>query len=189
VIARTICHYLYAAGVGAADVRCHDIDEPSARALATCLSERHDARAVTATAAQALDCDLVVLATTALRPHIAADHTFRPGQLVLNVSLRDLAPETLLRAGNVLDDVDHCLTADTSPHLAERLSGGRNFITGTLAQVMRGVRRPDPATATIFSPFGLGVLDLAVGHYLYGLAESHGNLLAVPGFFGDFHRW
>jgi ornithine cyclodeaminase len=113
----------------------------------------------------------------------------RPGQLVLNVSLRDLAPELLLTANNVFDDVDHCMKADTSPHLAEQLTHGRDFVTGTLARVLRGDVGTDPALPTIFSPFGLGVLDLAVGHLLYTRAASEGRLLTVPDFFGETVRW
>ncbi|MFJ7325454.1 2,3-diaminopropionate biosynthesis protein SbnB [Streptomyces cyaneofuscatus] len=189
VIARTICRYLHHAGIPLADVRCHDIDEPSAQALAGHLTTAYGAGARTATADEALDADLVVLATTALRPHITADRTLRPGQLILNVSLRDLAPELLLTADNVVDDVEHCMKADTSPHLAEQLSGNRDFVTGTLAQVINGQVRTDPARATVFSPFGLGVLDLAVGHLVHTHAATEGRLRTIPDFFGETRRW
>ncbi|MFF1691894.1 MULTISPECIES: 2,3-diaminopropionate biosynthesis protein SbnB [unclassified Streptomyces] len=189
IIARTICRYLHHAGTPLTDVRCHDIDEPSAQALAGHLAAEYGAGARTSSAAEALDCDLVVLATTALRPHISADRTLRPGQLILNVSLRDLAPELLLTADNVLDDVEHCMKADTSPHLAEQLTGSRDFVTGTLAQVLDGQVRTDPARATVFSPFGLGVLDLAVGHFVHTQAADEGRLRTIPDFFGETSRW
>ncbi|MEU3957801.1 2,3-diaminopropionate biosynthesis protein SbnB, partial [Streptomyces achromogenes] len=116
-------------------------------------------------------------------------HTLRPGQVVLNVSLRDLAPEVLLTAQNVVDDIEHCLKAGTSPHLAEQRTGSRSFIAGTLADVLLGRCAPDPGRAIVFSPFGLGVLDLAVGHRLYQRAGEESRLLPVPGFFGDTSRW
>ena len=31
---------------------------------------------------------------------------------------------------NIVDDVEHCLKADTSPHLAEQLTGNRDFVDG-----------------------------------------------------------
>lgn len=189
VIARTICRYLHHTGTPLGEVRCHDIDDASAEALAGHLGTEYGADARTASAEEALDCDLVVLATTALRPHVPAERSFRPGQVILNVSLRDLAPEILLGANNVFDDVEHCMKADTSPHLAEQLTGNRDFVTGTLAQVINGEVRTDPALPTVFSPFGLGVLDLAVGHHLHRRARTEGRLLTVPDFFGETRRW
>jgi ornithine cyclodeaminase len=130
-----------------------------------------------------------VLATTAATPYIPAGTRFRPGQLVLNISLRDLAPEILPTVNNVFDDVEHCMKADTSPHLAEQLYGNRDFVTGTLAGVIEGAVTLDPARATVFSPFGLGILDLAVGHELYERARAAGRLLELPDFFGETRRW
>jgi ornithine cyclodeaminase len=89
----------------------------------------------------------------------------------------------------VLDDVEHCMKANTSPHLAEQLTGNRDFVTGTLAEVISGKATLDPDRPTVFSPFGLGVLDLAVGHYLYGQAQRAGRLLELPDFFGEIRRW
>ncbi|MFD7705150.1 2,3-diaminopropionate biosynthesis protein SbnB [Streptomyces caelestis] len=189
VIARTICRYLTVAGVPLADVTVHDLDDASAGALAGHLTREHGAPCRTGTLRQALGCDLVVLATTALSPYIGADHALRAGQVVLNVSLRDLEPELLLSAQNFVDDVEHCLKAGTSPHLAEQLVGHRSFIAGTLADVLLGRCAPDPESPVVFSPFGLGVLDLAVGHHLYRRAGEEGRLLPVPGFFGETSRW
>ena len=86
---------------------------------------------------------------------------------MLHVSLRDLAPEILLAATNVVDDVEHCLKADTSPHLAEQLTGNRDFLDGTLDDVMAGRVTVPADRPVVFSPFGLGVLDLAVGKFVY----------------------
>lgn len=189
VIARTICQYLAATGVPLGTVRCHDLDPGSAAALCAHLSGHYGGTAQATGLATALEADLVVLATTTLKPYIDPGLELRPEQLVLNISLRDLPPEVLLRVNNVLDDVEHCMKADTSPHLAEKLTGGRDFVTGTLAEVIRGRRAPDPARATVFSPFGLGVLDLAIGHRLYQLGEETGRLVKLPDFFGDTRRW
>lgn len=58
--------------------------------------------------------------------------------MVLHVSLRDLAPRVLLASTNIVDDIEHCLRAATSPHLTEQLTGNRNFVHGTLEDVMAG---------------------------------------------------
>ncbi|GAA3028003.1 hypothetical protein GCM10020000_00580 [Streptomyces olivoverticillatus] len=41
----------------------------------------------------------------------------------------------------------------------------------------------------VFSPFGLGVLDLAVGMHVYRTARESGEAVAVPDFFGETQRW
>lgn len=184
-IARTIVDYLAVELPGCAEVRCFDLQQVRAEALCAHAAARLSAPAtVASTLAEALVCELVVFATTAAKPHVHPSFRFRPDQLVLNVSLRDLAPESLLVANNVVDDVDHCLTADTSPHLAEQMSGTRGFINGTLGAALTGHLSLPPNRATIFSPFGLGALDVAVGAFVLGEALRRGTAIAVPGFFG-----
>ena len=41
----------------------------------------------------------------------------------------------------------------------------------------------------IFSPFGLGVLDLAVAKYVYDRVAASGELHTVPDFFYDMSRY
>jgi N-[(2S)-2-amino-2-carboxyethyl]-L-glutamate dehydrogenase len=177
-IARTIHRYLGVLGLASGEIRCHDACGDVAEAMASGIPAAHSTDA-----AAVLDCDLVVLATSAGKPHIGPDTGFRAGQTILNVSLRDLAPEILLRADNFFDDVEHCMKADTSPHLAEQLTSGRDFVTGTLADVLLGRRSRDSGRPAIFSPFGLGVLDLAVGGYAYRRAADEGLLTTAPDFF------
>lgn len=187
LIARTTCDYLLHTGSRPDRFLVHDLHEPSAQALIGHLR----AAGVQAEAAGGLDkalrADTVLLTTTAGAPYVT--EPFAPGQLVLNVSLRDLAPEVILAADNFLDDVEHCLKANTSPHLAEQATGSRDFVTGTLAQVLSGELAADPERATIFSPFGLGVLDLAVGAYVLDQALAQGTAHRVPDFFGTTRRW
>lgn len=133
--------------------------------------------------------DLVVFATVAGTPHVSDPGWFSHNPLVLNVSLRDLAPEVLLASVNVLDDIEHCLKADTSPHLAEKLSGGREFIDGTLYDVMTGQVEVPAGRPVVFSPFGLGVLDLAVGKLVYDEVLRQGDLGVVDGFFHEVDRY
>jgi N-[(2S)-2-amino-2-carboxyethyl]-L-glutamate dehydrogenase len=133
--------------------------------------------------------DLVVFATIASQPHVHDVTWFAHNPLVLHVSLRDLAPEILLASTNILDDVDHCLKAETSAHLVEQMVGHRDFVDGTLADVMAGhVSLPDDRPV-VFSPFGLGVLDLAVGKYVYDEVARSGQLQVIEDFFSEVHRY
>ncbi|GAA0585847.1 2,3-diaminopropionate biosynthesis protein SbnB [Streptomyces crystallinus] len=189
VIARTILDYLHANGVAVADVLVHDLDDTSAGHLLAHAAERLGVPVAAGSLAQALTRDLVVFATTAATPYVGGDTPLRAGQVLLNVSLRDLAPELLLKSNNVVDDVDHCLKAQTSPHLTEQLTGGRDFINGTLGALLQGRVTLDPARPTVFSPFGLGILDLAVGHHLLGEARRRGSAVEIPDFIGETSRW
>jgi ornithine cyclodeaminase len=132
--------------------------------------------------------DLVVFATVASRPHVTDLSWFRHNPLVLHVSLRDLAPEIIVASTNIVDDVEHCLKANTSPHLAEQLTGSRAFLQGTLADVMAGLVTPDDSRPVVFSPFGLGVLDLAVGKFVYDRLRHAGALHVVEDFFHELKR-
>ena len=133
--------------------------------------------------------DLVVFATIAGKPHVTDPSWFAHNPLVLHVSLRDLAPEILLDSANFVDDVEHCLKADTSPHLAEQLTGSRDFLDGTLDDVMTGRVTPPADRPVIFSPFGLGVLDLAVGNYVYDEVALAGHLHLIDHFFHELRRY
>ncbi len=132
--------------------------------------------------------DLVVFATIAGAPHVHEPSWFAHNPLVLHVSLRDLSPEIILGSTNIVDDVEHCLKADTSPHLAEQQVGNRDFITGTLDDVMCGRVTLPTDRPVVFSPFGLGVLDLAVGKHVYDTVARSGELQVIDGFFHDLSR-
>ena len=133
--------------------------------------------------------DLVVFATVAGKPYVSDVSWFTHNPLVLHVSLRDLAPQILLASVNLVDDVEHCLKADTSPHLAEQLTGNRDFLAGTLDDVMTGRITIPADRPTIFSPFGLGVLDLAVGKYVYDQITRAGELHVIDDFFHELRRY
>ena len=166
-------------------VLVHDRDPGSAQALVDHVGDD----AGTASLDAVLGCGLVVLATTATEPHVLRSDSFHAGQTVLNISLRDLGPDVILAAANVVDDVDHCLTAGTSPHLAEQLTGNRDFLDATLGALLAGTVALRPGRPRVFSPFGLGVLDVAVGHFVLQSALRSGTTLAVPDFFGSTERW
>jgi 2,3-diaminopropionate biosynthesis protein SbnB len=129
-------------------------------------------------------CPLTCFATNAVEPHVNELSACRPGSTILHVSLRDLAPAAILACDNVVDDVDHVSRAGTSIHLAEQSCGHRRFVRATLAEVLAGSAPPrrEPGGITVFSPFGLGILDLAVGQVVIEEARARGVGLRLEGF-------
>lgn len=189
VIARNIARVLAVEGWEIAQAIVHDFDDASALALKGFVENADLCTARTGSLKDALAADLVIFATTAGEPYVAPPVTFRAGQVVLNISLRDIAPQLLLAANNLCDDVEHCMKANTSPHLAEQLTGSRAFMNGTLAGLIRGEVQLDPNKPSIFSPFGLGVLDLALSKYVVDTALAESRAVAIDSFFGETLRW
>lgn len=126
---------------------------------------------------------LVSLATTASAPHLPAEYC-RPGTLVLHLSLRDLWPSTILTSVNIVDDADHVCRAATSLHLAEQQTGDRRFITTSIGDILAdpGYLVRDSGRLTVFSPFGLGILDLAVADLARRGASRRGIGTRMPDF-------
>ncbi|MGH9765430.1 MAG: 2,3-diaminopropionate biosynthesis protein SbnB [Blastocatellia bacterium] len=127
---------------------------------------------------------LIVLATTAGRPHIFDLDGIAQGATILNISLRDLSPELILSCDNIVDDADHVCREGTSLHMAEGITGNRDFIRGTLADVTLGrlPARREEHGLTVFSPFGLGVLDIALARLLLKLAVDQSRGLVLDSF-------
>jgi N-[(2S)-2-amino-2-carboxyethyl]-L-glutamate dehydrogenase len=130
----------------------------------------------------ALECSsLISLATTASKPHIEDLSEVSPGSTILHISLRDLAPQIIISCDNVVDDIDHVCREQTSVHLAEQLTGDRGFLRCAITDVLMGkaASRRDAECIVVFSPFGLGVLDLAVADFVrkLGLAQGKGTMI------------
>jgi ornithine cyclodeaminase len=132
-------------------------------------------------------CALVSLATTASEPHISSLPKTTLPRTILHISLRDLAPEVIINSDNIVDDIDHVCRARTSLDLASQLTGNRDFIRCSLADVVTRQMPPrdDSHSTTIFSPFGLGILDLAVSKLVCELAQARQTGTIVPSFLPD----
>lgn len=129
-------------------------------------------------------CTLISFATTATEPHVFSLAACAPGSIILHVSLRDLTPEVILSCDNVVDDIDHVCRAQTSLHLAEQLTGKRDFIRCTLGDILLGQANPrrDRESIVVFSPFGLGILDLAVGQMVREMATKQNRGTIIKSF-------
>jgi N-[(2S)-2-amino-2-carboxyethyl]-L-glutamate dehydrogenase len=190
VISRTILDYFIASEWNVDAISIHDLDAASMQSLKKYAQSKGLRASTTLSLATCIsESDIVVFATNAGTPYVTDESLFRPGQVVLNISLRDLSPEIIVKSFNIFDDVDHCMKANTSPHLAEQMLGNRSFCNGTLADILLEPRRVDRTKPLIFSPFGLGVLDLAVGRLLLRDATRRGAARVIANFFSDPSRW
>ena len=133
-IARYVYDFLVDTGWEIDDVRLYDASPLESEKFrdTACRPERHRAVVVAPNVEQLVRaCDLIAFATVASTPHIADPALFEHNPVVLHISLRDLAAQILFASQNVVDDVEHVMKANTSPHLAEQQTGNRNFVTGT----------------------------------------------------------
>ncbi|MFI5779583.1 NAD(P)-binding domain-containing protein [Nocardia sp. NPDC051570] len=169
-IGRSILDYLHHLGI-AAPVALHDQDPDRVAEF------HHPIGAVVATDLDsALAGDIVIFATTAAEPYVT--RPFQPGQVVLHVSLRDLAPTVVVDAQNIVDDADHALRERTSLELTRDLVGHTGFVTGTIPELLAGSLRLDERPV-IISPFGLGILDIATAAHVFTHATSHDATVSV----------
>jgi 2,3-diaminopropionate biosynthesis protein SbnB len=127
--------------------------------------------------------DLISIATNASEPHLGGFAGRGDDLTVLHISLRDLTPAAILASDNVVDDVEHVCSNQTSLELTEKQEGNRRFIRTTLGAILCGaVHVREGGKPVVFSPFGLAVLDIAVAHLARVLAQDCGAGLMV----GDF---
>lgn len=126
---------------------------------------------------------VVSFATTASTPHVEDLSACPRGTTVLHVSLRDLTPDAILSCDNVVDDIDHVCQADTSVHLTCKRAGNTAFIRCTLGDILHGkAERRGNRSITVFSPFGLGILDLAVAQFVHEQALAQGKGIVIKSF-------
>ncbi|MCX5245557.1 2,3-diaminopropionate biosynthesis protein SbnB [Streptomyces sp. NBC_00201] len=139
---------------------------------------------IAATISEALGAhELVSLATTAATPHTGLE-ACQPGATVLHISLRDIHPDAIRGAHNVVDDTDHVLREKTSLDLARQEAGNQDFVDAQIGDLLtkRTQLRRDPGRVAVYSPFGLGVLDLAVARLVFDSARERGSGVAVTDF-------
>lgn len=172
------------------DVSCFalfDLDQDRALQLQRCI-ERISPSAHVSTSPNLesvlASCRLISLATTAGTPHIFDLSMCPRGTTILHVSLRDIAPEIICANDNVVDDLEHVCRAQTSIHLAQQLTGRTDFVKCSLGEVLEGrsLVRSSVESIVIFSPFGLGILDIAVGKMVCCEAMARGLGMRLKSF-------
>ncbi len=188
LINREIVRFVTSLGRKVGKILVYDLDVKKAAQFGESLASFAGGIAVQACAelnAVMGQAHVVSFATTAVEPTVSDVSMCRPGTTILHISLRDLVAGVVLTTDNVVDDVDHALRAQTSLHLAEQQVGHRDFVRGTLAEIMNGSKpaRRDAKGIAVFSPFGLGVLDLALASLVMKHAKAKQQGTRVDRFF------
>ncbi|RDH13195.1 2,3-diaminopropionate biosynthesis protein SbnB [Tsukamurella pulmonis] len=155
--------------------------------------------AVAPTIADVVDADVLAIATTDSSYWLDLDGALhdrtRPGRItVLHTSLRDIAPASLVGALNAVDDVEHALRADTALERAVRLASadGRtaaDVVPLTIGALAAGTAHipADDGRPLVYSPFGLGITDIAVARWVADEAERTGRGVRLEGFEPGVH--
>ena len=130
------------------------------------------------------ECPIVAFATTAIEPYVDDLDACPAGATILHVSLRDLSAGAILSNHNIVDDLDHVNRAATSIHLASERTGNTDFVHSSLGDILLGnVNLPErDERKMIFSPFGLGVLDLSVADLALKKISKDGGGTLVESF-------
>ena len=130
------------------------------------------------------ECPMVAFATTAITPYVDDLDACPAGATILHVSLRDLKAGAILSNHNIVDDLVHVNRAATSIHLASEQQGHTDFVHSSLGDILLGnVGLPERDNRKlIFSPFGLGVLDLAVADLVQKIVAEDGGGTHVNAF-------
>lgn len=130
-------------------------------------------------------CALASFATTSIEPYVGSADLPARGT-ILHVSLRDICPEGILKSRNIVDDVEHVCREGTSIALASGSTGGQWKPNMTLCDFIEGRRRAAELAGrvAIFSPFGLGALDVALASLVYDAARENGTGTFVENFVG-----
>lgn len=183
----SVAQFLATTWPGVRQFMAFDLDPARSRVFGEVLCE-HIPEAVFTTAAslEALlsECSMVSFGTTAIKPYVDSLDASPVGATILHVSLRDLSAATILSNHNIVDDLDHVNRAATSIHLASTQTGNTDFVHGSLGDLLLGnVELPErDQSKIIFSPFGLGVLDLAVADMVQRAIAREGGGTVIESF-------
>jgi ornithine cyclodeaminase len=188
LINRYVLKFIKSSGIDIVGVRVFDLNNEYSEKTVTRLREMgmQDVEIAQDMAEVIKYGEIISFATTAPTPHVLDPELFAHTPLVLHLSLRDLGPEVILSSANIVDDIDHALKAKTSLHLTEIKTGNRDFVSSTIAELLLEEKTLPTSQTIIYSPFGMGILDLAIGKFVVDEVES--NAVHIDNFFHDLVR-
>ncbi len=186
LIGREIVRFVLADSKPVESILLYDVSRAYSRSLADALRASGYRGAVSVARSRkhmVQACDLLVFATSAVKPSLDSIERAPLDATILHVSLRDFTANAVLQADNLTDDIEHVLQAQTSVHRTAQLTGRRDFLRATLAQVLEQQAAPRLGDRPVmFHPFGLAALDLAFAQFVASRCEQAGAGIVVPEF-------
>lgn len=182
-----VAHFLGVVWPGTGRLMAFDLDAERAKSFGDgLLAQRPSASFQVAASLEEVfrECPMVAFATTAIHPYVDNLDACSTGATILHVSLRDLKPPVILANHNVVDDLSHVNRAGTSIHLTSEEVGNTDFVHSSLGDILLGnAEVPErDGRRMIFTPFGLGVLDLAVADLVQQVVAEEGGGTLVESF-------
>lgn len=150
-------------------------------AKAAAFAERHGGRAVGSVAEAVEAADIVVTATSARQPFLAAG-MLRAGQHVNAVggsvpAMQELAPEVLTRV-RLFTDYIPSMEPQAAEVIQARAAGiiGAEYPVTEIGAVLAGAPgRRDDAEITLYRSLGIAAQDLAAAHFILARARAAGR--------------
>ena len=128
--------------------------------------------------------EVVVFATTAGAPWFDDLDALSHNPVVLHLSLRDLSPRIVYGSDNYVDDVEHASRARTSLQLSIKQYGDDAVAVTDMFTLLARSNLRKRACPAIFSPFGLGMLDIALSSFVLRKSKEAGIGQLLDDFFG-----
>ena len=175
-----ICSYAIKLSLHIKTIRVYDVDTTRSNHFAKTIRAMHPK--VVVKVCKSLNSALsrqsiISFATNTTTPYIDSLHMTNNNCLILHISLRDLSPTVLNDCQNIVDDIAHVNRENTSIQLAFQKYKTLAFITSTIGKLC--AKKGEVADLSngriIYSPFGLGVLDINVATYIYREAKKQGR--------------
>lgn len=172
VISKTIFDFMRVSNLKLGTIYLYDTNQEAAEKFKTTITQNHAIQVIVVSTLQEglYAANIIACSTTEIKPYISKtsiDFKSLQNKIILGISLRDFCPDIIHDSNNIVDDVEHCLKANTSVHLTEQHYKNRGFINGNISELIHGNLKLDTKKPTLFSPFGMGVLDLNVASYIY----------------------
>lgn len=178
----------------ATEIRLFDERPDAARALAESTPQTRASSTVAESAQACIEGADVILTTTTVTAGYIPHAWLAPGALIVHVSLDDVLPDVVQQADLIVVDDWNLVRSDTRRILGRMHDRGEVSgpdspvgaagprVAATLADLIadRHPGRSSDSDVILLNPFGMGVLDVALGSAIADIASAQGAGMRLP---------